>query len=469
MFTQIRPALLCFICLAVAMASEAQDSASLYNKIYTAPDKFFTSVERKSSWLETKLISATKKYLKKIQRRDRKIYKRLIKIDSASANELFNRDGTAKVDRSLSENTKPYIGHLDSTKTALNFLCQNNSIRLSGRVNEIFKKALSRYNSVHGLLAQTDNIGQQLQARQDQLKSRFLNTPLLKQYRKLQYDIYYYRAQVDEYKSAWQDPSRMERNLLEMVQQVPAFKEFFNKHSQLASQFQLPGSAITNFSIIPGLQTRDMVMQQMQSRFGTGATVQQYINTNITDAQSIAERLKARLNQPGAVNQALDMPDFKPNNQKTKTFFKRLEFGASVQSVRVSSVLPVSTNIALSAGYRISDKSVAGIGAGYRVGWKRNMIFTHEAIGARSFVDLRIKAGFWITGGMELNYSARFNDLPVFKDLDPWQKSAVIGISKKHPVGKKLTANIQLLYDFLHARQIPKSQPISFRVGYIMK
>ena len=63
---------------------------------------------------------------------------------------------------------------------------------------------------------------------------------------------------------------------------------------------------------------------------------------------------------------------FKPNSQKTKSFFERLEFGTNFQTQKASSYFPVTTDFGLSLGYKLNDKSIVGIGLSYKLGWGEN-------------------------------------------------------------------------------------------------
>ena len=83
-------------------------------------------------------------------------------------------------------------------------------------------------------------------------------------------------------------------------------------------------------------------------------------------------------------------------------------------------------------------------------------------------IDVAIKGSFSATGGFEYNYTtpfASYQDLRVWND---WTKSGLIGVTKtvsmKNRFFKK--TNVQLLWDFLSYQQVPRTQPILFRVGY---
>jgi hypothetical protein len=130
-------------------------------------------------------------------------------------------------------------------------------------------------------------------------------------------------------------------------------------------------------------------------------------------------------------------------------------------------------DIALTVGYKLNNKSVAGIGASYKMGLGSidNIIFTNQGISIRSFLDWKLKKQFFISGGWEMNYLAT---IPTQNILLPkvtnnsWQQAALAGISKKIKIKTKLfkETKMQLLYDFLAKQHSPISQPILFRMGY---
>jgi len=80
-------------------------------------------------------------------------------------------------------------------------------------------------------------------------------------------------------------------------------------------------------------------------------------------------------------------------------------------------------------------------------------------------MDVRAKGSIWITGGFEYNYLQQFNSLQNIPYIDVWQRSALVGITKKYKVGKREN-NLQLLYDLLAASEIPRGQSFEFRLGF---
>jgi hypothetical protein len=181
--------------------------------------------------------------------------------------------------------------------------------------------------------------------------------------------------------------------------------------------------------------------------------------------------IKDKLNKLGGGNSDMEMPDFKPDNQKTKSFLNRLEYGIDIQSQRSTGLLPVTTDFAATFGYKISDKTTAGLGVAYKMGWGKDIShisISNQGVGLRSYFDAKIKGGIWASGGFEYNYMQEFKKWSDISSVDVWQKSCLIGLTKKYKIGKR-ESKVQVLWDFLSYNQVPRSQPLKFRIGYNFK
>jgi hypothetical protein len=196
------------------------------------------------------------------------------------------------------------------------------------------------------------------------------------------------------------------------------------------------------------------------------------LTQNLQAAQAELNKYKDKLKKLGNGSGDMEMPDFKPKNLKTKPFWKRLEYGANIQSSKSNYFMPAETDIGLSMGYKLSEKSTIGLGVAYKVGLGKDiqhMTITGQGVDLRSYIDVKIKSSFYASGGFEYNYIKPFQDFRQLYDFNTWQRSALIGVSKivslKSKWAKK--TKLQLLWDMLYAQQVPKAgQPIKFRVGY---
>ena len=109
-----------------------------------------------------------------------------------------------------------------------------------------------------------------------------------------------------------------------------------------------------------------------------------------------------------------------------------------------------------------------GLGMSYKmgIGTINHISFSSMGLGLRSYAEWKIKKQIYASGGYEMNYYSAFKNISQLKNYDAWQRSALIGVSKKYRISKKVKGEIKLLYDFLANRHIPVTQPFLFRFGY---
>jgi hypothetical protein len=246
----------------------------------------------------------------------------------------------------------------------------------------------------------------------------------------------------------------------------------------LTSIFNLPTGSAVNPAAATGVQSgmpgRDQVLAAFQSQSGVSSeNIPSVVQGNVSSAQDQAAGLQDKISALGnnSAGGDLDMPDFKPNLQKTKSFFKRLEYGANLQTVQSSYFFPVTTDLALSLGYKLNDKNRIGVGFGYKFGWGKDINHiqvTGQGVSLRSFGDFLIKKNIYASGGMEYNYQQPLASLAHFPSLRNWQPSALFGVSRIVSLKSKFckSMKMQLLWDALSYQQIPKAPPVKFRLGY---
>lgn len=460
------------LCMFTVQAQEPKDDSELL----TIPANIINSLSQKSSSIEEKLDQQTARYLSKLQKQEQKLNAKLFKKDSLLALQLFagveeKYIALKKAPQNISQYSQVYSSRMDSLATALNFLKTENL-----NTPEL-QKALAQFSSLQGRLNQTDVVKKFLSERKKLLKENLEKLGMLKELKGFNKQAYYYSQQVKEVKAMWEYPSKLEKKLLEVVMRSEKFKDFFREHSHLSSLFALPGSSTASASLA-GLQTRASVQQGIADRFGTGPQVQQMIQQSVQAAQGQLNELKNKLNQYstgsyGNSSSDIDMPEgFRANGQKTKAFLQRLEYGANIQSQKGSSYFPTTSDIGLSLGYKLSNNNSIGVGASYKMGWGRgfnNIRITHEGLGLRSYVDLKLKGSLYLSGGYEQNYRTAFQNLQQLKEVSAWQSSGLLGLSKKYNMSKKLKGDMKLLWDFLSYQQVPRTQAILFRIGYNLK
>ncbi|MFZ6023038.1 MAG: hypothetical protein ACOYVG_01130 [Bacteroidota bacterium] len=306
--------------------------------------------------------------------------------------------------------------------------------------------------------------------RRDLLKDKLKSADMGKELKQINKQIFYYQKQINEFRELLKSPDALVSKFIGILREQPKFGQLMATNSQLAQLFRLPGQTpAATTDPLPGLQTRAATSQLLQQQFQGEMNPSAYFQQQLNAANAEMDKWKKKINELGGGSAEMGMPDFKPNHQKTKTFLKRIEWGANIQSQRPNGLFPVTSDLALTTGYKLNDKSVIGVGIAYKMGWGKNFSnirISHQGLGLRSFLDIKLKGNFWISGGYELNYMQEFNRIDQLKGLNAWQKSGLIGLSKKYMIVKR-KGNLQLLWDFLSYSQLPRTQTLKFRIGYL--
>lgn len=452
----------------------AQDSVSVQPQV---SKKYLDAVSAQAGSLEEKLDKKSQKVLARLQKQEAKMRNKLMKIDSVAANNVFANAGDKykELQQRLKGNSaRQYIPKLDTLVTSLKFLQSNPELLAKGKEAAAkLKEAMGKVDGMKDKFQQAEAIKQFIKERKQFLKDQLSKFGFAKELKKLNKEVYYYAQQVNEYKEILKDSKKAEKKAIELLSKTKMFKDFMRKNSALASIFRVPGdpndpAAQANLS---GLQTRAQVntfIQQQIAAGGPGARDQ--FRQNLQQAQSQINQLKSRIGSGGSSDDI--MPEgFKPNNQKGKSFLKRLELGTNLQTTKSNSWWPVTSDLGLSVGYKLNDKSIVGIGASYKLGLGnsfRNIRFSQQGAAMRSFLDWKLKGSLWISGGYEMNYRTAFSRVSQLNNLNAWQQSGLVGLSKTVSVKSKFfkKTKLQLLWDFLSYQQIPQTQPVLFRVGY---
>jgi hypothetical protein len=467
-------------------------AACLYGQVANSPEpgsidvsprvlsKYMGIAETKAGDLEEKLAKRSGKALAQLQKQEQKIQRKLARIDSLKANKLLGdaKQQYGQLEQRLKKasSLQQYIPSLDTLSTSLKFFQNNPALLAKVKDGQVkLKESLSKVNGLKDQFSRAEEIKKFLKERRQYLKEQLSQMSFAKELKNLNKQVYYYNQQLSDYKELLNDHKKIERKAIELLSKTKLFKDFMRRNNQLASLFRLPGDPDDPVSTasLAGLQTRAQVNNLIQQQIAAGGpNAQQQFQQNMQEAQSQLNQLKNKIAQFGGNSSEDIMPEgFKPNQQKTKSFLQRLEWGTNIQSQKANGYFPVTSDIGLSLGYKLNDKSLVGIGASYKMGWGqniRNINITHQGVGIRSFMDWKIKGSFWVSGGYEMNYRNEFNRIAVLKDMNAWQQSGMIGISKLVSLKTKFfkKTKLQLLWDFLSYEQVPRTQALVFRVGY---
>lgn len=452
-------------------ASNITPTDSSIQQAVALPKNYLSLVTNKSRSIEAQVNKRADKGLERFARQEKRMQDKLWKVDSVAAKNIFtrSRDKLSSLKAGLKDKVPGSSlldgdANLDTLQNSLKFL--DGSKDLLGASRSKLSAATQSVQDLQGKLRQAEEIKAYMRERKQQLKEQLSQYKgFTKDLQKINKEAYYYGQQIKEYKDLLKDKKKAEAKAVALLKKMPAYNEFLQKHSQLAGLFNLSSSANTAQSL-EGLQTRAQVEELIQQRIGESPAAQQAVSQQMDQARSQFSELKSKFPD---LDNAGDMPDFKPNPLKTKSFLQRLEFGGNVQFQKSSRYYPTTTDIAGQVAYKFHKNGSAGIGISYKLGmgtgWEY-IAFSHQGIGLRSFTDWKLKGTFFINGGFEQNYLSAFSRVAQLKNWNGWQGSALLGISKKYKISEKLKGNIMVLYDFLAPRQLPKTSPIKLRIGY---
>jgi len=447
----------------------ARDSSSM--KAPELPAKYLSEVKHKSMRVEQQVNKRADKALSRLLRQEKKMKARLWKVDSVAAGNIFSKSidslGSLKAGLKNKVTGKLPLGnsYLDSLGSSLKFL--EGKSDLLGASKGKLAGVSGNIESLQGKLQQAEQIKAYIREHKKQLKEQLSQyAGFTKDLQKINKEAYYYGQQINEYKSVLKDKKKAEAKAMELLKKMPAYNDFLRKNSQIASLFNLGAGGNNTAQSLEGLQTRTQVEQLIQQRLGNDPGARQAVSQQMDQARSQLNELK---NKFPDLDNAGDMPDFKPNPMKTKSFIQRLEFGGNIQFQKSSRYFPTTSDIAGQVGYKFHKNGTAGIGASYKLGmgtgWN-DIAISHQGVGLRSFVDWKLKGTFFVNGGFEQNYVSTIAHADQLKNWRGWQGSALLGISKKYKVSAKLKGNIMVLYDFLAKRNMPSTSPVKLRLGY---
>lgn len=451
-------------------------SDSLILSVEEIPQKYFTQLGAKIYTYSKRVSAKTIKTLTRLASWENKIRQLLEKASPQTAAELFSKEQLTfnsllqKVksgEQLVAEKKSAYDAYTDKLTCSIKYI-QTQKEKLDSAVIQKLDAVAGKMNTLDKEIAQAEATEQFIKERK-----KLLITESVKYIGKSKYllrinkESYYYVETLKNYKEIFSDKKKTEETVLHVLNTIPAFKEFMQRNGQLASLFGTSTAADIQ-QAVSGLQTRTSINTIVQGRITSGGpNASQVLQQSMKEAKNFLATLKEKaLNNTS--NGDKEIPDFKPNEQKTRTFRQRLEYGATMQSQKAGKYFPVTSDIALTISYKINDKSKIGIGASYKIGWGsvERIRISNQGIGLRSFVDWKIKKNYFITGGYEQNYFTSFSNSSQLKQIDNWQQSGLLGISKNYSVNKKLKGKIQLLYDFLSRTHTPATPSVIYRIGY---
>lgn len=462
------------LCLVLSFAVSAQGNLlhqdSLLSQI---PRRYLSTVQAKANRMQHFIDRRTGKALREMDGLEKKLQKRLNKVDPKKAAQLFGPTAT-KIsnlrEKFISASKQTGIGdgytdnYTDTLESSLKFLEGTYPSLLKGKDLSAVKTGIA---ALKGKMEISESIKTDLAERKQQLMLAVSGIVGCKKIMgKMSKNTGYYSQQVNGYKEMLHDHSKAEKKAIELLRNSNLYQDFLRKNPILAGLFNINMSEDPT-QALQYLQGRAYVENRIQQSIGIDPAARQAVGQQMEQAVSIIDRAKSKL--PGGSGSVGDLPEQKQNPMKTKRFWHRLEFGADLQSQRSNTLLPIMTDIALQAGYKFNSRAVAGIGIIGKVGWGKSIshiTLTSEGIGLRSFATYKLKGIFHATSGLEYNRFMHINSAAELKDWNGWTISSLAGIKVVIGSKSKFNASMILLYDFNAVRSITQSSPLKLRYQY---
>ncbi len=461
--------------------------------ITTIPDitevslKFIKNTNDKIDKYSNRLSSKTKKTLEKLSKWEVKIKKLLEKSSPQTAQQLFGEGretfasmvAKIKEGKSLVESTrKRYDQYRDQLSTNIKYL-ETQKEELDVKYVKPLTTAKQKITELDKIVNETETAERLIKERKKQLLTEAYKVLGKSKYlKKINEESFYFSETLQNYREIFSEPGKAEKKALELLGKIPAVKDFVQQNSMLASLFGSSSSGGSTASLA-GLQTRASVNSLISGRIAAGGpNAAAQISANMQAAQAELSKLKDKIIKAGGGNSTdAEMPDFKINPNRSKTFKQRIVVGSDFQFGRPNRYTSSQADLGISLGYKLGEKSLVGAGISMKIDYGSISDFYMKAggLGLRSFFDYKMKKQFFISAGYEMNFNSNFKSYADLRNANgttgignSWQSSGLIGISKKINMKTKFVkgTKLSLLYDFLYNSHAVPTQPIVFRVGY---
>lgn len=453
---------------------------SLIPSVQQVSAKYLTQVDKKIDQYSSRLSSKTEKTLTKLSRWEEKIHTLLLKTSPETAARLFApgqptfssllqqlKKGEAVVQGYKSN----YDSYRDKLITGIKYIATQKEALDSNYIKKA-KAAVAKTTELDTDIANSEATEKFIKERKKQLIEQSIKYIGNSKYlQKINRESYYYVETLRNYKQLFNEPGKAEQTAKDILNKIPAFQKFMKQNSMLASLFGGSSSAAGSTASLAGLQTRAGVNNLIQTRIAAGGpNAAAQVRQQMQDAQAQLSQLKDKIMKAGGGNGDTELPDFKPNMTKTKTFAQRIVYNTDIQFAKSNSLVPTTMDISLGIGYRLNDKSVAGLAIAYKasLGTIQHIHIASSGIGFRSYIDWRLKKEFYVSAGYELSHNSSFDKFSELKGFQSWQPAGLAGLSKHLKTKSKYfkETKLSILYNFLSYQSVPVTSPWLFRVGY---
>lgn len=294
------------------------------------PGDLLQKLTNRTTQLDNKLVKQTDKYIDRLKNQEKRLYKILYRKDSTAALHTFGNvissyeAMVAKVNQPINianQYKLKYKSETDSLTTMLSFLDLANIIENKEALSHA-QRVVSKLDRELGVVEQQSKL---LHERYFFVPSQISKYGLSQQLKRLKKGTTFYQQQIQEYTQLLSDPGKLGAKAFALLQQAPAFLQFFSQHSQLAYLFRLlcagnMGRGSGEVIALAGMLRRSLVEQEILQRFGSAGVFEQKTQENLREANTALRQVSQQISDTvlsGGNGPILKLPNYKPNTKRT--------------------------------------------------------------------------------------------------------------------------------------------------------
>jgi hypothetical protein len=286
----------------------------------------------------------------------------------------------------------------------------------------------------------------------------------------MQKELYYAKSKIAEWKKIAEEPTKAEELALEYLQGTKGFTLDGAGGTAMGagpvSGVGAGGKVSADDLERMGYQTKRQVAAGLQQKYGSNlGAMQGNLSKEVDKWQSEAQGLAANIKETKQALTGLrntEKPKFRINPMRGLPFRKRIEHQYGFQTTRATAAgKPAMVQLSSMAGYRLSPRLSAGIGAALNTGLGQSwsaIRFTFEGLGMRSYVAWQWQYGIGVYGGYERTWKEAAFGGSAAEAHPPgpgkmchegrdYSEALLLGVTKSYRINTKWNGAVQLLYD----------------------
>lgn len=434
---------------------------------------FSKSLNKVSSFVEKK-NHISQKRLKSFDKHQQKFFNKLCKKNPQQADALYLRWAlrkqqlNAELTKPLSASKKTsgvYNPFHDSLSTLLSFMKDTLISAEASTISAEFDKATRDQRAIGDYLREQKNfMGKVVKDYPD----------LAKSFTKLNKDAYYFIQENHYLDKFFKQSKLLKEELFQNLAHHKDFGKYFKDNNALAGMFKTPKDWGKS---LQGLQTNASVaqIQQQALKHLNLPDISSFVSDKFKQGETTVKAMKTSLPW---LNNAGDLPSFKPNKLKGKPTSERMHYGFDFKFEDQKDYVPHGVSVGGNISYQLIMKGYIGAGVAYRAGFGSHInsqLLNTNGITLRSFVDYQLHGMLYLSGGYEItstpNQAKPNTEIAPIAVKGSWYgfdgyESLLMGLKIKREFLKKSAMTFSVQLDFLHDQHSPQTPFVIYKLGW---